>query len=85
MKDEELLDVLVSLARRLEFDVRFDQGSFRDGSCRTEKGKIILLNRSSSAARKVAVLSVALKDQPLDGIFLLPAVREAIDNAKTAV
>jgi len=83
LKDEELLDALVNLARNLEFDVRFDRGSFRDGCCRIQKGNIIVLNRTSPTPRKVAALAQALSDQPLDGVFLLPAVREAIEKTKT--
>lgn len=83
MKDEELLSNMVDLAKSLQFDVRFDRGSFRDGSCRVENKNIIVLNRSSPAARKVAALAQALSDQSLEGVFLLPAVREAIDRAKT--
>ena len=83
MKDEELLSNLLDLAKSLQFDVRFDRGSFRDGSCRLENKNIIVLNRSSPAARKVAALTKALSDQSLEGVFLLPAVREAIDRAKT--
>lgn len=85
MKEEELLSILVDLARSLQFDVRFDRGSFRDGSCRTQNRKIIVLNRTSPATRKVAALCRVLGDQPLDGVFLLPAVREAIERAKTDI
>ncbi len=81
MRQEELLDHLVELARRLEFEVRFERGSFRDGSCRLQDKRVIVLNRTSPVSRKVTAVSNALKEQPLEGIFLLPAVREAIDNA----
>jgi hypothetical protein len=81
VRQEELLDHLVELARRLEFEVRFERGSFRDGSCRLQDKRVIVLNRTSPVSRKVTAVSNALKEQPLEGIFLLPAVREAIDNA----
>ena len=80
MRQEELLDHLVDLARRLEFEVRFERGSFRDGSCRLQEKKVIVLNRTSTMSRKIAAVTNALKDQPLEGIFLLPVVREAIDS-----
>lgn len=82
MKEEELLNLLVDLARRLEFDIRFDRGSFRDGACRLQGKKVIVLNRISPTTKKITALSRALADQPLDDVYLLPVVREAIENAK---
>jgi len=89
LKEQELLEQLVNLARSLDFDVRFDCGSFQDGSCRLPQNdenpqdrNLVLLNRASSTVKKVATLSRALGDQPLEGIFLLPAVREAIERER---
>jgi hypothetical protein len=82
LKDEQLLERLLDLARSLDFDIRTDRGSFRDGACRVDDKRIIILNRTSPVTRKVAVLSAALSEVPLEGVFLLPAVREAIDKAK---
>lgn len=83
MKEQELLGHLLDLARRLDFEVRTDQGPFRDGSCRLEERKVIVLNRNSPAHRRIAALSRALSECSLEGIFLLPAVREAIERAST--
>lgn len=84
MRKEELLDHLVDLARRLEFEVRFERGSFRDGFCRVQEKRVIVLNRTSPLSSKIAALSRALSNQSLEGIFLLPAVREAIENASVS-
>jgi hypothetical protein len=88
VKEQELLGHLLDLARRLDFDVRTDQGPFRDGSCRLpssadipEDRRLILLNRNSPAHRKIAALALALSERSLEGVFLLPAVREAIEKA----
>lgn len=82
MKDEQLLEHLVDLARSLDFDVRTDRGSFRDGTCRIDDKRIVILNRTSPITRKVATLAKALSELPLEGVFLLPAVREVIETAK---
>lgn len=81
MKDQELLDHLVDVARRLGYEVRFDQGPFRDGNCRLEGRNIIVLNRASPLHRKVTALGQALSTCALDDVFLLPAVREAIEKS----
>jgi hypothetical protein len=82
LKEEQLLEHLVELARSLDFDVRMERGSFRDGGCRIEDRKIIVLNRASPAIRKVIALAEVLSDQPLGDIFLLPAVRETIESVR---
>ncbi|TKJ42296.1 hypothetical protein CEE37_01050 [candidate division LCP-89 bacterium B3_LCP] len=82
MRKEELLDHLVDLARRMDFDVRYDRGSFRDGSCRLQDKRVIILNRTSPVGQKIAATAKALNDQPLEGIFLLPAVREVITQTR---
>lgn len=84
MRKEELLDHLVDLARRLEFEVRFERGSFRDGSCRVQDKRVIVLNRTTPLSSKIAALSKALSHQSLEGIFLLPVVREAIEQASAS-
>jgi len=82
VKDQELYNHLADLARRLGFEVRTDQGPFRDGACRVEERRVIILNRASPVQRKVAALGRALSACPLEGIFLLPAVREVIERAR---
>jgi len=72
----------MDLARRLGFDVRTDQGPFHDGNCRLEDRNIIVLNRASPLHRRVAALSLALSECSLDGLFLLPALRSAIEKAR---
>ncbi len=81
MKESEVLEHLVDLAKRLDFDVRFDRGSFKDGACRVHEQNLIILNRASPTAKQVAALGRALAGKPLDGIFLLPAIREVIERA----
>lgn len=82
MKEVEILDHLVDLAKRLDFDVRFDRGSFKDGACRVHSQNLIILNRASPMAKQVAALGRALAEKPLDGIFLLPAIRDVIERAR---
>ena len=87
MKEQELLGHLTDLARRLGLDVRTDQGPFRDGSCRLPSGdgadskrRLIVLNRASPTHKKVAALTRVLSECPLEDVYLLPAVRSAIEK-----
>ena len=82
MKDQELLGCLLDLARRLDFEVRTDQGPFRDGDCRLHDRRVVILNRNSPPHRKIAALGRALSDCSLDDVFLLPAIRDVIEVAR---
>ena len=82
MKEDELLDKLIELARSLNIDVRTVRGKFRDGACRVEDRNLILLNRTSPVPRRITALAEALSDRPLENVFLLPAVRDVIDKAR---
>lgn len=89
MKEQELVEQLVDLARHLGFEVRTDQGPFRDGVCRfvessdpAPEHKVIILNRHSSTHRKVVALSQALSECALNDLYLRPAVREAIESTR---
>jgi len=90
LKEQELLSHLTDLARRLGLDVRTDQGPFRDGSCRLVSGegsdsnrRLIVLNRASSTQKRVAALTRALSECPLGDVYLLPAVRSAIEKYRS--
>ncbi|MFH1861681.1 MAG: hypothetical protein ABH878_02610 [bacterium] len=83
MKDEELFWQMVDLARRLDYEVRFEKGVFQDGDCRLQDRRIILLNRSSSVAKKINALSRILCKHTLEHVFLLPAIRAAIEKARS--
>jgi hypothetical protein len=83
LKEQELLGHMLDLARRMEIEVRTEPGPFRDGSCRLHDRRMIVLNRNSSTQRKLSAVGGALCACDLKGTFLLPAVREAIERART--
>ncbi len=87
MKETELIDHLMELARRLGFEVRTEPGPFRDGACRLSlpegeaaDRRMIILNRHSSTHAKVLALGRALSQCSLEDVYLVPAVREAIEQ-----
>ena len=84
MKPDALVRTLDGLARRVGLVVRYERGRFRGGRCRLDGGQIVVLNRASPPETNAAVLAAALAAAPLDGVFLPPAVRQAIDEARKA-
>ena len=70
---------LEGLAADLGIDLRYDALEGRGGLCKYGGKTCLILNRSLSVQERIHLLSRALSRFPLDDVFLIPAIREAID------
>ncbi len=77
---EEILQELKSVADELGASVRFEKGDFKGGYCLVHDKKIIVINKMTNLQRKVMILSTALKELGVEGIYLSPRIREVIDE-----
>ncbi len=78
----QLFDQLLSLAEALGISVRQDSIEDSRGGLYILRGKRhLLLNRDLPLDEKADVLAETLKKENLDGIYILPAVREWLDKA----
>lgn len=85
MNESLLLEHLEEIAGRLGVELRYEnlgQSGFNCGGgfCRLNGRSIILLNRRDSRQKKINVLLQSLKKLDLEGIFIPPAVRNAIET-----
>ncbi len=69
---------LTEAARRLGIQVRLEKGSFRGGGCLVGGEPYVVLNKLHPPDLHFAILAESLRDQPLDELFLTPAVRSAM-------
>jgi len=76
---EELKDV----AARLGVEVRSAPGNFHGGRCVVDDEEIIMLNENDLPETQLVVLAEALREAPLDTLYLKPAVRRALEDAWT--
>ncbi len=81
MKTTQIVKELEEAARRLGVRVRREKGGFRGGYCIRNGEKILMLNRQQPPELHVAILASALKDLPVDTVYLTPVVREALEDA----
>ena len=81
MKDAELLEQLEEIVRQLGIELVWDDGEFRGGICRVEGKQLFLMNRVSPAAQKVEILCRELSSLDLSQLFILPRVRQRIEQA----
>ena len=81
MKSSQIAKELEDAARQLDVRVRREKGNFRGGYCIRSGEEILMLNRQHPPETQVAVLAEALKNLPVDSVYLRPAVRQALEEA----
>lgn len=79
MTNEQIIDELEQAARQLGFEVRREKGNFRGGRCTKGDDALIVLNKRHLPEVQLAVLAGALRDTPIDTIYVKPAVRQALE------
>jgi len=87
MLDRELLSKLEALAEQLEIPVRYanlatEELAGRGGLCVLRGERQIIIERTLGDRDKARLLATGLTQFDLEGVFLLPAVRQAIEDIK---
>jgi hypothetical protein len=85
MDTTTIIEELEDAAERLGFDVRAEKGNFRGGRCVVGGEALIMLNKRHPPETQLVVMAEALRDAPLDTIYLKPAVREALEDTWAAL
>jgi hypothetical protein len=80
MDTTTIIEELEDVAGRLGFEVRTEKGNFRGGRCIVGGEELIMLNERHQPKTQLVVLAQALRDAPLDTIYLKPAVRRALED-----
>lgn len=78
MKTATILKELTDVAERMDLTVRTEKGDFRGGRCQMGGDTVIMLNKRHPDEVQLAVLARSLRNEPLDTVYLKPAVREAL-------
>jgi hypothetical protein len=87
MHAEELLSLLEGLAEQLEIPVRYaslatEELPGRGGLCVLRGQRRIIIERTLGCREKARLLARGLAQFDLEGVFVLPAVRQAIEDAR---
>ena len=87
MQDRELLTRLEGLAEQLEIPVCYaslatEELPGRGGLCILRGERRIIIERTLGYREKARLLATGLAQFDLEGVFLLPAIRQAIEEAK---
>jgi len=87
MRAEELLCRLEGLAEQLEIPVHYaglatEELPGRGGLCVLRGRRRIIIERTLGCREKARLLARGLAQFDLEGVFVLPAVRQAIEDAR---
>jgi hypothetical protein len=80
MKENEILGHFEELTQNLSIDLRYEKGDFSGGLCRVNDKQIMIINKKLSADQKIKVFASAIAQLNLDNIYILPAIREIIEE-----
>ena len=80
MKNNDLLDEFHLLAEKLDVKIMKGKGDFSGGSCTVNNEKVIVINNGKPIEQRLNILASCFKDYNLDGLFIVPALREYIKD-----
>ena len=81
MKNKELLEAFHLLAEKLEIKIMKGKGDFSGGDCVVNNENVIVINNNKPIKQRLNTLAGCFKKHNLDGLYIIPALREYIDNA----
>ena len=80
MDNTTLLQEFEDLAERMAIRVRYGKLDGDGGLCRYRGRYHIVINKRLDTDSRINLLGRAFSEFPLENVFLIPAVREAIDR-----
>jgi hypothetical protein len=80
VKAENLIQQLETELSKIGVRMRREKGNFRGGWCTVNDEEFLVLNKRQSAETQFAILAEALRDYPLDSVYLKPNLRSALEE-----
>lgn len=82
MDSATLLQEFEDLSERMSIRIRYGKLDGEGGLCRYRDEYHIVINKRLDTQGRIEVMSRVFAQFPLDDVFLIPAIREAIDQNK---
>ena len=87
MDEQFIIGQLEGLVERFGIQIRYepmheDEESLKivGGMCRLKEEYVVIINSKATFLEKIRALGEALKHFDLDGVYILPAVRELLEK-----
>ena len=85
MEPDQLYQELKELAEKIgisvsEQNLKTSGIKVRSGLCIVKGKKLLVIDKTKSIHQKIDVIAVVLERQPLESVYLIPAVRELLSK-----
>jgi hypothetical protein len=80
MKPAKLVQLLSEALEKQGYRFRNEKGNFRGGSCVFEAEKLVIINKRYGDEERAEILARALARMDIDSLFLLPEVRDYVEQ-----
>lgn len=84
MKAAKLVQFLTEALEKQGYKFRNEKGNFRGGSCVFEAEKLVIMNKRYGDEERAEILARALSRMDLESLYLLPEVREYVEQFKNS-
>ena len=83
MKNDKLFSEFENLAEKLGLKILKGKGDFIGGTCTVNNKKVIVVNKQKPMEQRLKTLAESLLEFNLEEVFIVPAVRDYIENQNT--
>ena len=83
MKNDKLFSEFENLAEKLGLKILKGKGDFIGGTCTVNNKKVIVVNKQKPMEQRLKTLAESLLEFNLEEIFIVPALRDYIENQNT--
>lgn len=82
MDQQTILEHLEKIVADLDIEVRYEKGRFQGGYYRYKDKRQFVLNKELNVVQRINILAREIRaNVDLDSLYVIPAVREVIENA----
>lgn len=83
MKKEALYAEFEELGKRLDLKIIKGKGDFAGGTCTVNNKTVIVVNKMKPIENRLKILANSFLEYNLDEIYVVPALRAFIEDART--
>ena len=83
MKNDKLFSEFENLAEKLGLKILKGKGDFIGGTCTVNNKTVIVVNKQKPMEQRLKTLAESLLEFNFEEIFIVPAVRDFIENQNT--
>jgi len=80
MKPDEIVEQLTKICEKLDIEIRFEPLASSGGLVKMRGKETLFIGTACSRAEQASILCEALMDKDLESLYILPGIREIIEQ-----